>query len=458
MFTKLLLFVTGLLCYISSSTTIAQVEVPYNLSSGESIAVNEATGDIFLAGYTLTEKPVKDKAGPDRFDLLDYFNKTIFISKFDKNGRQLWLKTLAIPVGVEVESTLIDELGNSYVTGRAEENPNVENQGEFDAFIAKYNVEGEQVWLRQFGTPRDDIGVGLTLTTSGEILVVGKTYTNITNTPNINRIPQDHVFLTKWTIEGQQKWLREFKIFGGQYISANGVDVDARGHIFITGQTSTERVFTDPIGINVYLAKFTEQGYLLWQEIFGSVMNTFIRAVSANQQYVFVAGVTAANDVGKRDYETPRNDSVDAVLASYNTEGSKHWIIQFGAEEGYDGKDVVVDILGNAIVVGSGNGIIGGDPLGASDTFVVQYNSEGEQVWADNLGTEAFDAAMGVATDDQGNIYVTGYLYETWDDLRKGFYGHKNAGDHVFLTKYTSEGQQVWLRTFKVGTIWGVCI
>ena len=447
--TKLFLLTVGILCCVSLSYSTAQAEVTYSLSSGESIAVNDATGDIFLAGYTLTEKSVKDKAKSDRFELLDYFNKTTFISKFDKDGRQLWLKTLVVPIGAEAESVLIDELGNSCVTGRTEANLDGENQGEFDAFIAKYNVGGEQVWLKQFGTPRDDTGAELALTTTGEILVVGKTYTNITNLPNINSIPQDYVFLTKWTVEGQQQWLREFEIFGGQYISTNGVDVDDRGHVFITGQTSTERVFTDPIGINVYIAKFTEQGYLLWQEIFGGVMNTFIRAVSANQQYVFVAGVTADNNVGEKDYETPRNESVDAVLASYNTDGSEHWIKQFGAQESYDGRDVVVDALGNAIVVGSGNGIIGGDPLGASDAFVVQYSSEGQQAWADNLGTEEFDAAIGVATDGQGNIYVTGYLYETWDDLRKGSYGDKNAGHHIFLTKYTSDGQQIWLRTIK---------
>lgn len=451
-FTKVFLFSLAFLFYLNSSNGVARDEtVAYSLSSGQSVAVNDK-GDVLLAGYTLTEKPVKDTAKSNRFQLLDYFNKNIFVSKFDKDGRQLWLQTLATPAGVDIERVLVDEQGNSYVTGRTKESLDGETRGEFDAFLAKYNAEGEQLWLKQFGTSRSDLGSAITLKSTGEIILASLTYTDINETTDVRNVPQDEVFLSQWSTDGEQQWLRQFRITDRQYISVSGIAIDAKGRIFLTGGTSKDRVITTPAGIDVYITKFTEDGFYLWQQTFGGGMHTFSRAIEAHKDSVFVIGTTAGgNNVGERDYDSydPERLSNDAILAVYDSYGNKDWIKQFGARESYDGKDVTVNSSNNAIVVGSGNGSLGGDPLGLSDAFIALYDTEGQQMWANNLGTEAFDAAMSVAIDGDDNIYVTGYLYETWDDMYRASAQNKNAGHHLFLTKYTSDGRQMWLRTIK---------
>lgn len=44
-----------------------------------------------------------------------------------------------------------------------------------DAYIRKYNSDGDEVWSRQFGTSRSDIAFGVSTDSSGGVYVVGLT-------------------------------------------------------------------------------------------------------------------------------------------------------------------------------------------------------------------------------------------------------------------------------------------
>ena len=79
----------------------------------------------------------------------------------------------------------------------------------------------------------------------------------------------------------------------------------------------------------------------------------------------------------------------------------------------------------------------GNTNTGASDIFVVKYNSSGTKQWTKQLGTSSHDYGEGVTTDSSDNIYVTG---STDGDLD----GNTNSGNYVtydiFLVKYNSDG------------------
>ena len=71
---------------------------------------------------------------------------------------------------------------------------------------------------------------------------------------------------------------------------------------------------------------------------------------------------------------------------------------------------VATDISGNVYVAGgTEGGLDGNTSAGNSDLFVVKYNSSGTHQWTNQLGTDRYDEARGVATDSSGNVYVTGY-------------------------------------------------
>ena len=59
--------------------------------------------------------------------------------------------------------------------------------------------------------------------------------------------------------------------------------------------------------------------------------------------------------------------------------------------------------------------------------------------WTRQWGTSSSDVGSGIATDDLGNIFVTGYTQENLD-------GSSVLGNDIFLTKYDTDGILQWSR------------
>ena len=105
------------------------------------------------------------------------------------------------------------------------------------------------------------------------------------------------------------------------------------------------------------------------------------------------------------------------------------------------GNAVSVDSGGNIYVTGStGGGLDGNTNAGASDIFLIKYDSAGNKQWTRQLGSANYDEGKGVAVDTSGNVYITGYTYGDLD-------GNTNAGGaDIFLVKYDSAGNKQWTR------------
>ena len=71
---------------------------------------------------------------------------------------------------------------------------------------------------------------------------------------------------------------------------------------------------------------------------------------------------------------------------------------------------------------------------GSSDIFLVKYDSTGEKLWTNLLGTSSDDYGFGVTVDSSDNIYVTGYTAGGLDN-------NSNSGSlDIFLVKFNSDG------------------
>lgn len=110
------------------------------------------------------------------------------------------------------------------------------------------------------------------------------------------------------------------------------------------------------------------------------------------------------------------------------------------------------DQVGNVYVTGwfDGSNDFGGVTLNGSgfqDIFVAKYDSIGGLVWARREGGDLpeWDAGRGVGVDDAGNFYVAGGFYGVAQ-----FGSHRlsssNPGTDFFLTKYDNAGNVIWAR------------
>jgi len=127
--------------------------------------------------------------------------------------------------------------------------------------------------------------------------------------------------------------------------------------------------------------------------------------------------------------------SNDAFLVKYLDNGTKQWTKQFGTSSTDLADGVATDSSGNVYLVGyTYGGLDGNTNSGASDLFVVKYNSSGTKQWTKQMGSSSRDYDYGVATDSSRNVYVSGDTYGGLDN-------NTSAGNaDLFVVKYNSSG------------------
>ena len=116
------------------------------------------------------------------------------------------------------------------------------------------------------------------------------------------------------------------------------------------------------------------------------------------------------------------------------------WLRQYATAGGYVvPADVAVDAMGRVLVTGYASGVPGGSSDGQADAIVIQLDAAGEERWQRRFGTDLTDWGAAVAADPEGRVFVTGYSAGDFDGTDAG---------RVFLVQYDTEGEEVWRRQF----------
>lgn len=100
-------------------------------------------------------------------------------------------------------------------------------------------------------------------------------------------------------------------------------------------------------------------------------------------------------------------------------------------------------------------GSCGGTGLGSSDEiFVGKFNLNGNCQWLITAGSDGDDHGYDLATDRQGNIYLTGFLSDHYGWFgNPGYFGSitvpMNTDSIAYVTKISPTGVFQWVRTFE---------
>jgi hypothetical protein len=121
------------------------------------------------------------------------YTATLTTGVKDLNGNELssaktfsftqpWTKQLGTLWADRANGVATDSSGNVYVAGHTYEAGTYggldgnTSAGDFDLFVVKYNSSGTKQWTKQFGTSGDDYAYGGATDSSGNVYVVGETY------------------------------------------------------------------------------------------------------------------------------------------------------------------------------------------------------------------------------------------------------------------------------------------
>lgn len=148
-----------------------------------------------------------------------------------------------------------------------------------------------------------------------------------------------------------------------------------------------------------------------------------------------VDGVTAiaVDDSGNlyvTGYSFDSDTSSSIATVKYDTSGVEQWVNRYGHSNRVNGASAIaVDDSGNVYVTGYSF-----DTDTTSFYFTIKYDALGEQMWRAiyNGPVNSENGATAIAVDSSGNVYVTGYSFDT------------DTSSAYATIKYDAFGEEMW--------------
>jgi len=358
-------------------------------------SVTATTNDIFAVGCTYnTFDANSNKIG----------GHDGYIVKYDKDGNQ----TLVQYVGTDkydVLDSVTTYNNNLYVAGYTYgEFANNNRSGGYDAYIAQYTLDGNQTWVKQFGTTSGDYTRAISADNSG-IYLTGYTYGEFADN---NKSGSADVFITKYEINGTQDWIKQFGTTSSDYSKA--IVADNSGHIYIVGYTYGEFETTNNgYGADIFIAKYETNGTQDWVKQFGTTSGDYAKAVAIDSTgNIYITGYT---------YGTFTNETkvggYDGFLAKYSSDGTQVFVKQFGTTSSDIFTGITIDNNNNIYLAGYTYGQFGTDQrIGSYDIVVLKFDTNGNEAWAKQFGTTSGDYSVGI-TSNGTDVYMLGKTYGT---------------------------------------------
>ncbi len=311
-------------------------------------------------------------------------NEELFLVKYDSNGNMLWAKAATGSFGVFGFEVATDDAKNIYVTGTfghhnsggnvTFDSITLTSVGGGDAFVAKYDPNGNVLWAKRAGssvTNNTDVGTDISTDGLGNSVTVG-TFQGTADFGSItlNSAGSRDLFVAKYDANGNILWAK--RAGGTADDRGSGIAMDNAGNNIITGWFS------------------------------GSI----------------TSGSTTLTSLG----------GTDILISAYDAGGNVLWAKRAGgSQSGLDtdvGSEVDIDGSGNSVITGhfTGTADFGSTTLtsnGTEDIFVTKCDASGNFLSAKRAGGSETapdtDRGAGIALDGSDNALVAGYFSGTAD-------------------------------------------
>lgn len=300
-----------------------------------------------------------------------------------------------------------------------------------EAYLAKYDSLGNYIWVRYCSSALDDRTLGVHTTPSNDVIITGTFWSNATfGSQGVFSGSADQSFVAKYDSNGNLLWVRDSQAQGDDH--AFDAVTDKNGDHYITGFFSTHYgptpasvgfpgLATTAISDSVaYVAKISASGTWLWYRLFGG--NDVERdngiAIDSSGNVYIAGGFYRTRTFGSQTI-TSNNNGRDIFVCKYDSTGNFQWVRNCGS--GYDDRanDIVIDNAQNLYITGEFRDevVFGTDTInnhggpGGRDIFVAKLTTSGQWIWAKRAGANSGgDRGNAIATDHHGRLFVTGQM------------------------------------------------
>ena len=333
-------------------------------------------------------------------------------------------------------------------------------------------------------TQLDDVGRAVQVDAEGNVYVAGWFTATVdfdpgegidSHTANGER----DIFLCKFNSSGTFQWARSWGGEGHLNI-ANGMKSDFSNNIYVVGTFHGSTDFDPGPGAEIhesseesdaFLAKFDSTGQFIWVQTWDTATLFCLDTDSSGNVVVTGAfeneidGIQEPVDLnpGPESSEHVSKGAPDAFIAKLGSDGDFHWMATWGGVGKDNGYGIVVDSQDSVLVTGSFEDRVDFDPgpgtqeyasTSYSNVYLSKFDSRGAFQWCRTWGARQ---PNGIAVDQLDNIYVAGgYSGDVDfdpDPAAEVRYAQSSSG--LYLSKFSSAGDFLWVRTFGIGG--GMC-
>ena len=348
-----------------------------------------------------------------------------FVSKFDSSGMLIWTKQYKEFNKVYVSSMVVDKNGTLYLAGSHKTGTYVAHGITFDkrvAWVFSLNSSGEILWKKQLGTDDDkSYFANITMDEKGDLFAVGSTKGVF---PGYVNQGSSDIFFTKLTMQGEVLWIKQFGTSQGDNVRTMKKNLNNEFLLLMTNNTVIKfdssvdmmlwsKTFTSPrdgpwdkyIDLtldkdnNIYLLsehnmyweeeqeyyydfdsaimKLNSEGETIWHKRYGSEKWEFPTNIAINSvDEIYISGDTRGDLYGnfnKTPYTSLYDDNDDLFLMKINTDGKRIETKQYGSIE-WDGVNgMTIDPMDNIYLTGSVHESLDGNTyFGSSDIFIMK--------------------------------------------------------------------------------------
>lgn len=317
------------------------------------------------------------------------------------------------------------------------------------------------------GSSNQDFGRSIAADNAGNAYVTG--WTESTNFPTRNQNQTDlgfaDTFVTKinTNLSGDASLVYSTYLggIGGDF--GHGIAADEEGNVYVTGRTDStnfptrNQYQTDQLSVDAFVTKLNTNlsgdASLVYSTYLGGSSGEFANAIAVDESgNAYVTGFTqSANFPTRNQYQTDQfsNDGfVTRINTNLSGDASLVYSTYLGGNSIEEGFGIAADETGNAYVTGTTQSTdfpttptaLQSTPPGQLDAFLTKLNTNlsgtAALSYSTYLGGSISDEGKGVAVDEVGNAYVTGYVNSLNFPLRNQYQAATVLGNtDAFVTR-----------------------
>ncbi|MFH0865932.1 MAG: hypothetical protein V1904_07040 [Bacteroidota bacterium] len=258
-----------------------------------------------------------------------------------------------------------------------------------------------------------------------------------------------------------QEWQWAESGNGNSAESVASVVTDTSGNIYVTGYFNSDSIFFgDTLLVShgnddIFLVCYDTYGNVVWAKCFGSTENDYSSYMAVdNSVNIYMIGYFGSDTIFFGSEMLISEGYDDIFLVKILSDGSVVWGKSFGGSD-YDwGLGIACDNDDNVYITG----LFDSDTLsfnsdtfynaGSDDVFVAKLDNSGNVIWAKSAGSSQADVGTRLKTNTVGEVFLSGYFRSSYIVLGSDTL-YNSGGSDPFIAKLNSSGNFLWANSLK---------